>query len=212
MTRARIVAGPAAHRHRVAEALRAALLRPVPAEVVLADAVAMKARLLRDLAPDGPWDIKAMPGGLTEVEFIAQALQLVHGRAHPAVLQTTTHEALAALGRAGLLPEAERLIAIEGLWRSLLSVLRLSVGRGRELAVPGPTATALLRAAAPYLPRAAAPDLPVAAAPDLPVAAVDQAGLRTQMAQAQAAVRAAFTRHIGPLPETTGRAATGTGP
>lgn len=33
----------------------------------------MRGRLLRDLPPDGPWDIKAMRGGLVEVEFVAQS-------------------------------------------------------------------------------------------------------------------------------------------
>src|SRR3712207_7377038 len=41
----------------------------------LADAGAMRARMLRELPPEGPWDLKAMPGGLVEVEFVAQALQ-----------------------------------------------------------------------------------------------------------------------------------------
>ncbi|WP_431281464.1 bifunctional [glutamine synthetase] adenylyltransferase/[glutamine synthetase]-adenylyl-L-tyrosine phosphorylase [Humitalea sp. 24SJ18S-53] len=195
MTRARVVAGPAAHRRRVTEALRASLLRPVPAAVVLGDAASMRARLLRELPPGSLWDVKGTPGGLIEVEFIAQALQLVHAKAMPQVLRTTTREALAALGKAGVLPEAPALIAAEALWRTILSVLRLSVGRGgRDSDLPGPTAAALIHAAAPFC-----------TSPP-----VDQAGLRQQMALAADTVRAAFLRHIGPLPETPGKLLGGT--
>ena len=36
--------------------------------------------MLRELPPDGPWDVKLRPGGQIEVEFIAQVLQLLHAR------------------------------------------------------------------------------------------------------------------------------------
>ena len=77
LTRARVVAGPPALRRRIEAAIRAALLRPDAAAKAIPDAVAMRARMLRDLPPDGPWDVKLGRGGLVEVEFIAQALQLV---------------------------------------------------------------------------------------------------------------------------------------
>ena len=32
----------------------------------------------RDLRPHGPWDVKLRPGGLIDVEFIAQVQQLIH--------------------------------------------------------------------------------------------------------------------------------------
>jgi glutamate-ammonia-ligase adenylyltransferase len=185
LTRARVVAGPPALRKRIAAVLAAALTRPDVAGSALADATAMRARMLRDLPPEGPWDVKAMPGGLIEVEFIAQALQLRHAAEQPGILAPTTRVALARLGGAGLLPaaEAEALIAADRLWRTVIGLIRLTHGRSRDEALPAPAAAALLRVVAPLLP---APPV------DLP-------GLRAQMREVAGTVRAVFERRIGNL-------------
>ena len=73
------------------------------AERMRADAAAMRARLARDLPPDGPWDVKLRAGGQIEVEFIAQVLQLVHARGWPGVCGPTTRMALRRLAAAGRL-------------------------------------------------------------------------------------------------------------
>ena len=54
----------------------------------------MRSRMLRDLPPDGPWDVKLRAGGLVEVEFVAQVLQLMHARERPELMSTTTRIAL----------------------------------------------------------------------------------------------------------------------
>jgi len=54
----------------------------------------------RDYAPD----IKLGPGGIREIEFIAQALQLVRGGREPALRLRGTQAALAAIGARGILP------------------------------------------------------------------------------------------------------------
>jgi glutamate-ammonia-ligase adenylyltransferase len=190
LTRARVVAGPPALRRKVEAAIRAALLRPDAAAKAVPDAVAMRARMLRDLPPDGPWDVKLGRGGLVEVEFIAQALQLVHAPRHPGVLATTTRVALARLAEAGALDaaEAEALVAAEHLWRMVSGLLRLMVGRWREEALPDSVAAALLHAC-----RRLAPDDPP----------VDLRALQAQMARRAKEVRAVFERRLG-RPETSG--------
>ena len=81
LTRARVVAGPPALRRRIeARDRRSAGRTPATPDRIRADAAAMRARMLRDLPPDGPWDVKLRAGGQIEVEFIAQVLQL-HPRA-----------------------------------------------------------------------------------------------------------------------------------
>jgi glutamate-ammonia-ligase adenylyltransferase len=167
----------------VQEVLRAGITRPGASEVALADAAAMRRRMLRDLPADGPWDVKAMPGGLVEVEFVAQALQLAHGRGQPEVLAPATRTALARLGKAGVLPagEAAALIRADRLWRSVLSMLRLTVGKTKEPGMAAPAAEAMLRASARFF--------------DTPP--VDLAALRAQMAEVSAEVRAIFVRRIG---------------
>jgi glutamate-ammonia-ligase adenylyltransferase len=182
LTRGRVVAaGPVDFRRKVARALRAGLLRSAPPGRVLDDARAMRARMLRELPPEGRWDLKAMRGGMIEVEFIAQALSLEHAARHPALTGGSTREMLAALGRAGLLPEAPALIEAEALWRTLLGLRRLMVARPRDEALAPAAEAALLRGAAQVLP----------------IAPVDGPALRTQIDSRAEMVRAAFRRHLG---------------
>jgi glutamate-ammonia-ligase adenylyltransferase len=185
LTRARVVAGPAALTRQVAAALDAALTAPRDAAKALEDARAMRARMLRELPQEGPWDIKAMPGGLVEVEFIAQALTVAHAPEHPRLLRRTTREVLAALGRHGLLEEREAatLIQAERLWRTLLGLLRLTVGKWPIEELPD-TLEAAMREQTAALVHHEVGDL---------------AALRAEIAGHAAAVRAAFERRIGAL-------------
>jgi glutamate-ammonia-ligase adenylyltransferase len=185
LTRARFVAGPPGLKRRVEAAIRGAQTRAADPRAVLADAASMRARMLRDLPAEGPWDVKLMPGGLVEVEFISQALQVAHAHRVPAVLAPTTRVALAGLAKAGILEpgEAASLVAAERLWRAIVAHLRLTMGRRSEDALPGPVAATLLAAVGPHLPHTA----------------VDQAGLRAQMREVAETVRAVFLRRIGTL-------------
>jgi glutamate-ammonia-ligase adenylyltransferase len=138
LTRARVVAGPAALRRRVAAAIRKAVRTGRGADV-RADTVAMRARLLRDMPAKTQWDVKLRAGGLMEVEFIAQALQLLHaGTAR--VENPVTRTALANLARAGALPaeDAALLIRADHDWRAVQSLLRITLGRALPAAPPPP--------------------------------------------------------------------------
>jgi len=66
-------------------------------------------------------------GGLVDLEFIAQYLQLVNAEAHPHILSQNTVAALTRLGEAGLLPPAaaEALLPAARLLNNLTQVLRL---------------------------------------------------------------------------------------
>ncbi len=186
LTRARFVAGPPALKKKVEAALRSAQTRPADTAQVIEDARAMRARMLRDLPAEGSWDIKLMPGGLVEVEFISQALQVAHAARQPAIVSPTTRIALGQLAKAGLLgaDEAATLVAAERLWRGVLAHLRLTVGRWKEEALPAPVEAALLAAVAKLLPRPP----------------VDGPDFRAQMRDVAGDVRAIFARRVG-LPE-----------
>jgi glutamate-ammonia-ligase adenylyltransferase len=108
LTRARLVLGD----RRLGRRVRAALRRlvygaPLP-EGALKDIGEVRTRMELELGKETPgrWHVKFGRGGLVDVEFLAQALQLVHGAAHPGVRRTSTTAALAALARAGALPPA----------------------------------------------------------------------------------------------------------
>jgi glutamate-ammonia-ligase adenylyltransferase len=184
LTRARVIAGPARLRARVEAAIRTALAHAGPPAQLRADAAAMRARLLRELPPAGPWDVKARAGGQIEVEFIAQTLQLAHGREHPELFHPTTREALRRLRDAGLLPEADAatLIRADHAWRTVQGMLRITYGRGRMDRLAQSTASALLRAAA-----------------EAGLPAVDVAALRATLDAIALQVRACFNRHVGEI-------------
>ena len=93
----------------------------------------------------GRWHVKLGRGGLGDVEFLAQALQLVHGAAHPEVRTPSTTAALAALGRLGALPAADALTARYRFLRRASTALRLLGARPTdtlELAGPMPARVA----------------------------------------------------------------------
>lgn len=183
LTRARVVAGPAALRARIGAALKEALAHAGEAQTIRADATAMRARLARDLPQAGPWDVKHRPGGLMEVEFIAQVLQLCHAAARPDVLSPNTCTALARLREAGLLAtdDADALIRADRVWRTVQGMLRLTIGRNAGPVLPAPAYAALDRALRPLLPGMA----------------LDPAGLPATLDALGRDVRRLFLRHVG---------------
>jgi glutamate-ammonia-ligase adenylyltransferase len=189
LTRARVVAGPASLRREIEAAIGEALVVVGKAgagglDRIRADAAAMRTRMLRDLPPDGPWDVKLRAGGQVEVEFIAQVLQLIHARDDPGVCSPTTRVALARLREAGHLPRADAalLLRADRVWRTVQGMLRITIGRTAPAELPEATARPLLRAAA------------AAGAP-----AVDLPALRASLDALAADVRAAFVRHVGEI-------------
>ena len=68
-----------------------------------------------------------MRGGLIDLEFMAQYLQLVNAAGHPHILIQNTVAALVCLADAGLLPPdaAETLLPAARLFNNLTQVLRL---------------------------------------------------------------------------------------
>jgi [glutamine synthetase] adenylyltransferase / [glutamine synthetase]-adenylyl-L-tyrosine phosphorylase len=182
LTRARVVAGPTAMRKRVRQAIDDAIRRAQEPEQIRENALTMRNRMARDLRPHGPWDVKLRPGGLIDVEFVAQVLQLIH--AHDAGFHTsqTTHIALKRLSDAGYLdkPDAGLLIQAERLWRTIQGMLRMTVGRVEAETLPAASAALLLRAAA-----------------EAGVPAVDTEDLLSQSDAISQQVRAVFERHVG---------------
>jgi len=99
---------------------------------------AMRERQLRHLVAGGTINAKFSPGGLVDVEYLVQALQMRHGGQSPALRFTNTAEAIAALGAAGILePEDYRRLSEAHLWlRRLIDSLRIVRGNIRDLTVP----------------------------------------------------------------------------
>src|SRR5213076_629567 len=144
LIKARVVAGPPALGARL-EAIVAEFVygRGLgPAEV--AEIAHMRARLERERgAADGPAvNIKTGRGGLVDVEFLVQMLELRHGHAHPAVRVRDTPGAITALAAAGLLGPGDARALAEGyaFLRALESRLRLEHDQPLEVTAADPAA------------------------------------------------------------------------
>ena len=182
LTRARVVAGPPALRRPVQQAISEALAAAGEPAKITADAAAMRARMRRDLPPEGPWDVKQRPGGLVDIEFIAQTLQLVAARDDPSVCSPNTCEALRRLAAAGRLngDDAALLTRADRVWRTVQGMLRIMVGKGNPEELPETTLRPLLRAVT-----------------SAGLAATDLAGLRAGLDEQATAVSEIFRRMIG---------------
>ena len=102
LTRARVVwASRPEFAADVGAAIEVALRRPRDPAVTAAEVLDMRALMAKERPPHGPWDLKLTPGGLVDVEFAAQYLQIIHAAAG-GPLRVHTGEALAALADAGL--------------------------------------------------------------------------------------------------------------
>ena len=184
LTRARVVAGPPVVRARVNQAVQDVLLRSRDPDKIRGDAVAMRTRMAKELRPHGPWDVKLRPGGLIDIEFIAQVLQLIHNGASGFHGSQTTRVTLRRLSDAGFLDHADarRLIEAEHLWRTIQGMLRMTVGPTESEALPAASAEPLLRAVA-----------------KAGVDAVDSAGLLHQSDMMAQQVCSVFERYVGKL-------------
>jgi glutamate-ammonia-ligase adenylyltransferase len=104
LTRARVVwASSEAFADRIARTIEIALRQPRDAAATTKAVREMRALIAKELPPSGFWDLKRSPGGLIDIEFVAQHLQIVHAAAG-GPLRANTGEALAAIQAAGLLP------------------------------------------------------------------------------------------------------------
>ncbi|MFO1101532.1 MAG: bifunctional [glutamine synthetase] adenylyltransferase/[glutamine synthetase]-adenylyl-L-tyrosine phosphorylase [Methylocystis sp.] len=129
LTRARVVAGPQAFASRVEAAIRAALTTPRNPQKLKDDVLSMRRRIEKEKGSGSPWEVKQVPGGLIDIEFIAQYLMLLHGPQHPELFSTTVTLALQHLKDAGVLDagRAEALTEASKLYQGLTQLMRLAI-------------------------------------------------------------------------------------
>jgi glutamate-ammonia-ligase adenylyltransferase len=136
LLKARPVAGDAelgqAYINTVAPLVWASAGRPS----FVADIQAMRRRVVDTLSPgDVDREVKLGPGGLRDVEFAVQLLQLVHGRADTSLRSSSTLVALAALSDGGYVgrEDADRLAAAYRFLRTVEHRLQLQQLRRTHL-------------------------------------------------------------------------------
>src|SRR5205807_7926225 len=82
----------------------------------VAEIARLRARMEQELARESAerWDLKTGRGGLVDVEFVTEMLQLRFGHEHPKVRARRTEEALEALRAEGILDEEHHHGLVEG--------------------------------------------------------------------------------------------------
>jgi glutamate-ammonia-ligase adenylyltransferase len=132
LTRARVVwSTDGAFAARAEAAIASALRRQRPANRTAADVLAMRRLVTKERPAHGFWDLKLHDGGLMDIEFAAQFLQLIHA-AEGGPLRQNTAAALEALAETGL-ASAELLAALGDAWRlqqDLSQLLKVALADG----------------------------------------------------------------------------------
>lgn len=178
LTRARVVSAPPEFAVRVEKVIHAVLCREYDAETVAADVAEMRRAIAKEKGEGARWDLKYASGGLVDLEFIAQYLQLVHASRMPEILDTSTARVLDKAWQLGVIKaeDADVLRSAARLYHDLTQILRLCL--------PGP-----------FDPKTAGAGLLglLARAADLP----DFATLDAHLAETQSRVRKIFIRILG---------------
>ena len=128
LTRARVVAGDASAVAAVEAAIREVLTRSRDPDQLLRDVAEMRRRVAAEYPSTEPFELKYVRGGLVDLEFIAQYLQLLYANQHPDVLAGGTVACFQALAGAGVLDaeEAGFLADAVRMQRSIQAILRLA--------------------------------------------------------------------------------------
>ena len=181
LTRARVVSASPGFGTRVEQVIRDVLQRPRDPALTAGDVVEMRAAIAKEKGEGDRWDLKYGAGGLIDIEFIAQYLQLVHAHAQPDILDTSTARVLDKAWALRLLPveDAEVLRPAVEFYHDLTQILRLCLSR-------------------PFDPKTAGAGLLRLLARDAGVP--DFATLDATLIETQAKVRASFVRILGKAP------------
>jgi glutamate-ammonia-ligase adenylyltransferase len=181
LTRARVVSASPEFAARVQHVIQDVLRRPRDAELIAGDVVEMRDAIAKEKGDAERWDLKYAAGGLVDIEFIAQYLQLVHAYEQPDILDTSTARVLDKAWALRLLAvdDAEVLRPAVQLYQDLTQILRLCLPGAFDPKTAGPGLLRLLARAA-----------------DVP----DFATLDATVADTQAKVRESFVRILGKAP------------
>jgi [glutamine synthetase] adenylyltransferase / [glutamine synthetase]-adenylyl-L-tyrosine phosphorylase len=102
------------------------------------DALHLRQRQMKELVKPGDVNVKYSAGGIIDIEYAVQYLQLLNGREHPAIRVPTTLEALGHLRRLQIVRETDyRLLHSSYLFlRNVIDALRIVRGDASDLVLP----------------------------------------------------------------------------
>jgi [glutamine synthetase] adenylyltransferase / [glutamine synthetase]-adenylyl-L-tyrosine phosphorylase len=129
LTRARVISASPSFRNKIETIIRQVLRRPREAAGVAGNVADMRRAIALEKGENEIWDLKYAAGGMVDIDFIAQYLQLVHAADKPELLDVSTSHVLDNAARLGVLPQAaaEVLRSAARLYHDLTQILRLCV-------------------------------------------------------------------------------------
>jgi len=129
LTRARVISASPAFRAKIEAIIRSVLTRPRDVAGTAGDVADMRRAIALEKGEGDIWDLKLAAGGLVDIDFIAQYLQLVHAAEKPEILSVSTLQVLDNAARLGVLPpsDAEILRSAARLYHDLTQIIRLCV-------------------------------------------------------------------------------------
>jgi glutamate-ammonia-ligase adenylyltransferase len=129
LTRARVVSASPEFRERIERIIREVLTRRRDTTITANDVADMRRAIAQEKGETDYWDLKYAAGGMVDIDFIAQYLQLVHAQDKPGILDVSTVQVLDNAAKLGVLAhsEAEILRAAARLYQDLTQILRLCV-------------------------------------------------------------------------------------
>jgi len=129
LTRARVISSSPDFRAKIEAIIREVLTRPRDRASTAGDVADMRRAIALEKGEDDIWDLKYAAGGMVDIDFIAQYLQLVHAAGKPDILDVSTLHVLDNAARLGVLPQAsaEILRSATRLYHDLTQILRLCV-------------------------------------------------------------------------------------
>ena len=144
LTRARFVAGDRSLGADIDDTVRRTLTMKRDPARIARETREMRALIAKEKGDSDVWDLKLAAGGLIDIEFTAQYLQLAFAREHPAILEVSTRKAVEEAGRRGLITpdEAEVLTGAHKLYTDATQLMRLSTSGRFD---PAPAAAGVKR-------------------------------------------------------------------
>jgi [glutamine synthetase] adenylyltransferase / [glutamine synthetase]-adenylyl-L-tyrosine phosphorylase len=129
LTRARVISSSPDFRVKIERIIRDVLTRSRDAASVAVDVADMRRAVGLEKGEGDIWDLKYAAGGIVDIDFIAQYLQLAHAAATPDILDVNTLHVLDNAARLGVLSQssAEILRSAARLYHNLTQILRLCV-------------------------------------------------------------------------------------
>jgi glutamate-ammonia-ligase adenylyltransferase len=129
LTRARVISSSPELQQRIEAIIREVLTRRRDRVIIANDVLEMRQAIADEKGDADIWDLKYAAGGMVDIEFLAQYLQLVHAADMPDILSVSTAQVIDNAVRLGVLPpaDADVLRPAARLYHDLTQILRLCV-------------------------------------------------------------------------------------